>query len=131
MIKHKILSDIGLKEEQMMVNLCGDNDSRAKDWAEQRKEYGFDERETWSLDYAFVEWLLERLVMYKNVTIVDMSYHKFDFKGEVLTQEECIDRMIELCKKYIFTKDSWDAELPKTWYELTELWSICGQAMWW
>lgn len=113
-----------------MVNLCGDNDSRAEAWAKQREEYGFDERETWSLDAAFAQWLYERLLMYKEINIVDLTYHKFDVNGETLTQEQCLDRMIDLCKRFILT-DTWDDEYDQLWYELTELWKTCGLAMWW
>lgn len=130
MEKHRILSELGLKDEEMMVNLCGDNDKRVKKWAEQREEYGFDERETWAMDEAFAQWLAERLILFKKVNIIDLEYHKFDIGGETLTQEECIDRMIKLCKEYIFL-DDWCIEKSKAWYELTELWKTTGMAMWW
>lgn len=130
MEKHKILTDLGLKDEEMMVNLCGDDDARNAEWQKERAEYGFDERETWSMDTAFAEWLIERLIRYKEVSIVDLTYHKFEINGKTLTQEECIDRMIELCREYIFG-DQWDEHISDVWYELTEIWKVCGMAMWW
>lgn len=130
MTKHKILSEIGLKDEEMVVNLSEEDESRTADWEHQREEYGFDERETWAMDMAFAEWLVERLVMYKKVSIVDTTFHKFDINGEILTQEECIDKMISLCKEYIFA-DTWGDDSATIWHELTEIWKVCGMAMWW
>ena len=62
-IAHKYLTDIGITEDEVPWewNL---NDKRQEQWKKEREEYGFDERETWNLDYMFDLWFYEHL---KNV----------------------------------------------------------------
>ena len=80
------------------------NDKRQKEWKKQRKKYGFDERETWSLDFSFHLWLYERLKMYKKIAPIDMTYHKFMFKDKEYNQGEMIDMMLDRLE-YSFRKD--------------------------
>jgi hypothetical protein len=73
--------------------------------------------------------------MYKEKAseIVDLTWHKFEYKGETLTQIECIDRMIEGCKVYI--QNPYDFEVDKEKLEkvteVAEIWAIVLPAMWW
>ena len=64
-----------------------ESDTRQKEWDEQRHIYGFDERDTWSLDYSFYLWLYERTKMFLEVASIDLNCHKFDFKGKEYTQK--------------------------------------------
>jgi len=43
-------------------------DDRQPKWKEQQNKYGFDERETWSLDFTFIAWIYPRLkwILLKN-----------------------------------------------------------------
>lgn len=90
-------------------------------------------RDTWSLDYAWIEWLCERLPVYlkEGGKIVDLTYYKFkDYNDDERTEEEIVNRMIELCnwlrKNYfrdITSKNKYD--------ELCYLWGEVSQTLWW
>lgn len=60
----------------------------------------FDIRDTFSLDFTFVAWLYERLRYFQDSAskVVDFDFHEFEIDGETLTQQQCIDRMVEDCK---------------------------------
>ena len=127
----KYLDDIGVTERP--DTWCNDGDARQERWTEQREIYGFDDREVWSLDYAFYLWLYERLKMYKEIAFVDLAFHKFEYEGEELTQSECIDRMIKGCEVYFKIEDDWNIpeEDQKMINDVTKIWAIVWPVMWW
>lgn len=101
----------------------------------EREVYGFDSRETWSLDTVFYMWLYERLKMYKEYAgeIVDLNYHKFDFKGKEYTQLELINMMIERLESYFKKEDLFvsSEEEYEPIKEIGEIWALVLPAMWW
>lgn len=100
----KYLADIGVKEKDMPIN-WNQGDSREQFWENQRKEYGCDERETWSLDYSFALWLYPRLKMYNEVNIINTTYHNFEYNGSTLTMQQCIDKILEGLEIYLTVDD--------------------------
>ena len=125
----KYLDDIGVVDR---VDFESADDHRNSKWEASREIYGFDERETWVLDYAFYCWLYERLMMFKEIACINLEYHKFEFKGESLSQGQCIDRIIEALKTRL-TK--YDTDMTEKDYEAlddaVELWRIIISYMWW
>ena len=59
----KYLKDLGILEDNTPQGWNKD-DSRQERWCKEREIYGFDEKETWSMDFTFKLWLYERLSMY-------------------------------------------------------------------
>lgn len=137
-----------------------DTDERQALWAEERAKYGFDGRDTWSLNMTMTEMIYERLKMYlvKADEIVNLSYYKFDYKGENYTQRELILKMIEDAEFYISFEYNAIPELNEYEYgsgtkaeddenldlfgeyeikaheakqRLWEVWAIVQQHMWW
>lgn len=87
------------------------NDKRQEQWKKEREEYGFDERETWNLDYMFDLWFYEHLKMYDEVNCVNTNYYTFEYEGEKLTQQECIDYILDTLKRRLQRKEpNWDTE---------------------
>lgn len=129
-MKRKYLDDIGMVERH---DLWNDDDKRQEQWAEERSIYGFDERETWALDHSFYCWLYERLKMYVEASCVDLEYHKFEYEGEILTQQECIDRMIKGCETAFNQEDDWNIsdEDWKVINDVGHIWALVLPAMWW
>ena len=124
-MSHKYIKEITKLEE---TPYGWDEDSnRASKWREERRIYGFDERETWSLDYTFFCWLYERLLMFKEVNHISLDFHTFNINGKELTHGQCIDKMIDNCKEIILTDD----ELPDLRNETLDIWKTCINAMWW
>ncbi|XZH79360.1 hypothetical protein ACSW8S_15955 (plasmid) [Clostridium perfringens] len=109
---------------------------RKKFWEKQRKEYGFDERETWDLDCTFIYWLYERLLMYKEYAgqAIRLDHHKFIIDGKEMTQIECINKMISNCKQIIVPTEKVllsDDKIYNLKKETILIWSECFNCMWW
>ena len=71
-MNHKYLDDILPKGKTPYDFEC-DDEIRNQKWEKEREQYGFDERETWNLDFTFFCWLYERLRKYKEVSPVDLN----------------------------------------------------------
>ena len=126
----KYLDDLGLKVNQYGTNFTANNDSRKKIWSKERKEYGFDSRETWNLDKIFVEWIYTRLMMYKEYANIDMNYHKVLYKDEEMTQEQIINRILEISKEALLSypdEELWHENIK----EICDLWKEILPFMWW
>ena len=126
----KYLDDLGVTKDCYMFST---DDPRQPRFDKQKEEYGFDERETWALDLAFYYWLYERLKMYLDVNIADLTFHKFEYEGETLTQEECINRMLKGCEIYFKDGEKWtlSEENQKAIDDVAKIWAIVLPAMWW
>jgi hypothetical protein len=77
--KNKYLEDIGLQREEYGTNFVWEV-KHAAQWRKERRQYGFDSRETWNLDRTFVEWLYARLMMYLEHTTHNLDFHKSVFE---------------------------------------------------
>ena len=101
----------------------------------EREIYGFDSRETWSLDYVFYMWLYERLKMYIEYAgeIVNLNFHKFVYKEKEYTQFELINMMIERLESYFKKEDLFvsSEEEYEPIKEIGEIWALVLPAMWW
>lgn len=128
-MNRKYLDDIGVTDRPDTWEF---NDGREEKWALQRKEYGFDSRETWDLNYSWHLWLYERLKMFVDITIINLDFHKFKFKEKEYTQREMIDLMLERLK-FSFSKEynDWDEEQVEYVCEIEEIWAMVCPAMWW
>ena len=128
----KYLDDIG--EDYSWV-WKPEGSERDELFEKEREIYGFDSRETWSLDYVFYMWLYERLKMFVEIggQVVDLNYHKFDFKGKEYTQLELINMMIERLESYFKKEDLFvsSEEEYEPIKEIGEIWALVLPAMWW
>ena len=129
------------------------DDKRQETWQQERNKYGFDSRDTWSLDFTMTEMLYERLCMYlqKADEIVNLSYHTYDFEGRTYTQREMIMEMIENAEiflkfeygtiDYAAIADDSDHELELMGQgeieaadakkRLWDMWAVVQHQMWW
>lgn len=129
--KHKYLTDLGI--EPCLSSL---NDWRTprlwircfKRWRYKRK-YGFDPSETWALDTYMSITLLERLVAFKELNCIDMTYHSMEIEGQMMTMEETLDLLINLLIKGI--KEEEETYFIPSDY-LRRAWFIWSQTLhWW
>jgi hypothetical protein len=130
----KYLSDLNLKESTIPQYWGAKDDNRQKHWDEEREIYGFDQRETWSLDFTFKIWLFERLSMYNEANCIDTnsSFHKIKFKGEVLTFQECIDKMLDGLKLELTTSEySRTEEQIEKIDDVVDIFALCHRLLWW
>lgn len=141
-MSHKYLNKIGIKSTDTCIfNTEEKDDSRNKRFKKQRKKYGFDERETWSMDYTLASWIYEHFMLYKKINCVDLTFHKFDIpkwddkildeKVEI-TQEEGINLVLNNIKFFLKNED-FDKELEayeRYKYALIIMAEIMP-AMWW
>ena len=110
------------------------NDERISEWEHEREIYGFDSTETWDLAETFYACLYEHLRMYQDKAgkIVNLHYHKFEWRGEEYYQDEIIDMILERLR-FRFSDEYDDFEAEQNLYinEIGELWAIVLPAMWW
>lgn len=123
-MSHKYLNAIGVKSNEPCVFNTLDIDNgkeRQKRFDKERETYGFDSRETWSMDYTLATWLYEHLAWYRDNAPIDMTFYKFEVpawnnkksrpckkKTQTLTQAECVDTMLKNLQFYIQHSDSAD-----------------------
>jgi len=127
----KYLKDLGILEDNTPQGWNRD-DSRQEQWTKEREIYGFDEKETWSMDFTFKLWLYERLSMYNEVNGVDTSFHKYEFKGDTITFQECIDRMLDGLKIELTTDEYRRTDDQKEKVEdIVNIFALCLPSLWW
>ena len=125
----KYLDDIGVTQRPDTWN---EDDARQEQWVKEREEYGFDERETWALNFSFYLWLYERLKRFVDVCCIDLDYHKFQYNWAEYTQRQMIDMMIERLE-FSFKPEYNDFDEKQYTYvsEIEKIWAIVLPAMWW
>ena len=131
MQKCKYLDDLGIPINEYGTNFMPDDDSREKDWSKERKEYGFDNRETWNLNRIFIEWIYTRVKMYKEYTcrIINTNFHKITYKDNEITQAEAMDKILELSKLCLLSDD--DELIYGNLREICDIWKELLPLMWW
>lgn len=104
-----------------------------KKWKRQRKMYGFDARETWSMDNVFAQWLYSHCKMFLSEAgrAVQLNCHKFIYKGKEYTQKEAVVKIIACTKYYLKYSYEDERKACKALQMAAELWSIILPAMWW
>lgn len=147
MRKHKYLEGV-LSKDYLTNGMCVPNASiaagystkkRKKKLKKQRKKYGFDERETWSMDFTLACWIYERFKWYEKHAPVDLTCHKFDIEvlvkddpieveEKTVTQEQAIEYVFKYFE-YYFKHDE-DKEFIYYDYAMRIVTKIMP-AMWW
>ena len=141
--KHKYLSEIGVPITDIPLYFNADkNDPRESRWEEQRKTYGFDDRETWALCDLFFMWFYERLMMFNTFNNIDTNNESefvFINDTEKISLQQGIDELIELCKYFIlFEYNAYNEDFYKKqeeWHKHYERFILVFQKilpkLWW
>ena len=90
---HKYLDDILPKGKSPYDFEC-DDEIRNQKWEKEREQLGFDERETWNLDFTFFCWLYEHLKRYKEISPADLTHKIVKVNNEEKNLGEWLDIMI-------------------------------------
>lgn len=129
------IDKLNIKFSETPQGWCQD-DQKQEFWHHEKNKYGFDEREIWSLHYTMDLLLYERLSMYKEKASkhIDLTSHKFTYKGQELTQLECIDKMLEGLKLNLTLDDLDEKRNDKNIQELIKdvyyLYALCKDTLW-
>ena len=97
---HKYLENILPKGKSPYDFEC-DDEIRNQKWEKEREQLGFDERETWNLDFTFFCWLYERLKRYKEISPADLTHKIVKVNNEEKNLEEWVNLMISNSKDLI------------------------------
>src|SRR5574344_602738 len=103
-MSRKYLEDLENLDYEAVPTMWCPDDKRNMFWQKERDDYGFDSRETWSMDASFVCWLYEHLTMYLELNNVALESVPIAVDGKELNLAECIDIMISDCKRYLTGK---------------------------
>ena len=73
--------------------------------------------------------------MYNEVNCIDTSFHTFEYKGEIITFQDCIDRMI-VGLKLELTLDEYDdkrkeEDIKNKLDDILPLFTLCYRCLWW
>ena len=129
--RHWYLESIGFPIKDCYNNLLvGEHDKREPEWTSEQIKFGFDNRETWALNNTFFQWLYERLCMYRDVTIIDTSYHTIRVGKKTYTQGEAIEEMIDKLE-YILLHEDDDPKYSKYTDKVLKIWAAVFPCMWW
>ena len=130
-MKRKYLDQANIPNESRPDKWWG-NASHKKKWKKQREKYGFDQRETYSMDTTFYCWLLEHLMMYKDVNDVNLDECQIQYNDQELTLSECIDRMIEGCRIALTNREyGYYSDLKAKVDDVIKIWAVTIHAIWW
>lgn len=65
--------------------------------------------DTYALDSSFIDWLSGHLIVYKNEAskIIDLEFHKYQYKGREYTQLQLLDKLIKTTNKlkYLYNNE--------------------------
>lgn len=132
---YKYLEDANIDLKVTPYGWGANEDPREDKWKKEREIYGFDERETWSMDSTFICWLYQRLKMFNEVNCIDTKnpHQTFEFEnedGEIInvTLQDCIDNMIELCELYYEGNSNQEDQIIET---VLGIFSECIRYLWW
>ena len=138
---HKYLKDAGF-DKYAWGDTLPKNDHRRPQWTKDRKVYGFDERETWSLKDRSLCWLYEHIKMYQEISDINLDHWQFDINGTEMTHRQVLNKILEdievyfnvngsFIKKYGEDNVLWWNTQPKLAKEIWDLWGTVFPAMWW
>ena len=125
----KYLDDIGITDRP---DTWVRNDKRRRKWEQERRIYGFDERETWNLNYSFYLWLYERLKRFLEVACIDLDWHEFEYNGKKYTQRVLIKMTLERLEFFFNSEYNYLDEKQNQYVsEIEKIWAVVLPAMWW
>ena len=87
----------------------------------------------WNIDYEFIKWLNKWFKEYKRKAMIDLTFHTFKYQDKELTQEEIIDRIIELTNKLLYQDAFFNADEEEVMMvdEIFDLLHLVFWSMWW
>ena len=89
----------------------------------------------WNLDYELIVWLNKNLKEYYNNAseVVDLTFHKFKYKKKEYTQEQLIEKLIDITnylkKEYFFTKQP--KKIISKVKEMFDILKLIFFTLWW
>ena len=89
----------------------------------------------WNVNLELMYWINYWFKEYKEKAKIKLDYHKFKYRNETLTQEQIIDKIIELTNYVIENYGEFDFELCKKVEEVKDeifdLLKLVWGVMWW
>ena len=142
-MSHKYLKEINFdfnSDKTCIPNTDKIEKKRQKRFNKQRKKYGFDERETWAMDFTLACWLYERIRWYQDFAPIDTTFHKIEIpivtkikkdgtlktKKKLVTQKKAMKEILAHTKfflenQYGYTPTDYDPALEKEAYAHFEI----------
>lgn len=108
------------------------------DYEKENLEYGFNQKEVWFLVKNLKEFIYKRLKMYDDVTdgflIKDGDFHAFEYKEEILTFQDYIDKILEGLELDMNCSDLEKANNPDIKTKIDDVFKLlplCFGHLWW
>jgi hypothetical protein len=99
----------------------------------QRRTRGWSDDECWSIDYQFIVWLNTRLKVYLRDApkVVNLEYHKFNYKGKEHTQLDLIIRLINITDKLKQSYWEYNEGQIEEINEVLDVFKLIFSTLWW
>ena len=112
---HMYLEQIGIESDDPCVPNTDQVDEKRNDrFKEQRETLGFDERETWSIDFTLAAWVYERFMWYLENAPIDTTFYQVEATyaemsddgtyhqvRRTVSQKEAIELVCEYMRHYL------------------------------
>lgn len=88
----------------------------------------------WNLNIEFIHWLRYWCIKFlENAKIVDLTLRRIEFKGQIYTQEDAIEVLINLCDEFFESDCYWLNERKSEMIvdEIFDLFHKLFWYMWW
>ena len=103
----------------------------------QKRQYGFDEREVWDLDFSFYCWVYERVRMYldRGQQIVNLhdKTNSYFWQGKEFSQFDLMQELLARLELYFKgEQDCWikTKQEERMVEEIGEIWAVLLPGMW-
>lgn len=147
-MSHKYLDELDLEESNKACIFNTDvveEDSERRQWYEdQRQTFGFDSRETWSMDFTLVSWLYEHLCWYRDYAPIDLTFYSFEIprwntkkcraykhKTETVNQGRAIDLILINLTFFMESDITQEDEAYARLYYAMRILAEIIPALWW
>lgn len=129
------LSELGIPREAQVQSFASRDDERYESWMLQRKVFGQDETELWSLDTTFLQWMYCHLRMFKDVGGCIGHEEKISFAGKEMSLEKAVSKLIRWCGnaillQYNYSDPSNAERFNKELTRVFALWSVVLPHLW-
>ena len=99
----------------------------------ERAKYGFDSRETYSLDHTFYIWLYERLKRYVEIAknVINLEFHEIEYNGVMHTQLGWINIIFERIE-FLYSEEYEETDENVCYTnEIASIFAVLLPYLWW
>lgn len=123
------LAELGVPKKDQVCTFASDKDERSATWSMQRKVFGQDETELWSLDTTFLQWMYCHVRMFKDIGGCEGHMETIPWDGVDLMLPQALDILIDITGRAILHQYGTQEEREEYKEELQQLTKLWGRVL--